>query len=126
MHSPDDGQDEGPDRDTLLKIYETARLIERCDDRIRATLRSGRMMAPHYPPRGQEVVSAAMATATRPEDYYVTIYRGLHDHLAKGVPLRELWAEYAGRATGSCRSRRSARTRASTPTRSSASRCCCS
>src|SRR3546814_3145704 len=44
-----------------------------------------------------------MATALRPDDYLVTIYRGLHDHLAKGVPLRELWAEYAGRTTGSCK-----------------------
>src|SRR3546814_17417988 len=48
-------------------------------------------------------ISAAMATALRPDDYLGTIYRGLHDHLAKGVPLRELWAEYAGRTTGSCK-----------------------
>jgi TPP-dependent pyruvate/acetoin dehydrogenase alpha subunit len=27
----------------------------------------------------------------------------LHDHLAKGVPLRELWAEFLGRATGTCK-----------------------
>jgi pyruvate dehydrogenase E1 component alpha subunit len=39
----------------------------------------------------------------RDDDYVVTIYRGLHDHLAKGVPLKALWAEYAGRATGSCK-----------------------
>jgi acetoin:2,6-dichlorophenolindophenol oxidoreductase subunit alpha len=32
----------------------------------------------------------------------VTTYRGLHDQIAKGVPLRELWAEYLGRATGTC------------------------
>ena len=37
------------------------------------------------------------------DDYVVTIYRGLHDHLAKGVPLRELWAEFLGRATGTCK-----------------------
>jgi pyruvate dehydrogenase E1 component alpha subunit len=44
-----------------------------------------------------------MGTALRRDDYLITIYRGLHDQLAKGVPLRELWAEYAGRATGSCK-----------------------
>jgi pyruvate dehydrogenase E1 component alpha subunit len=39
----------------------------------------------------------------RPDDYVVTIYRGLHDHLAKGVPMRELWAEFLGRSTGTCK-----------------------
>src|SRR3546814_14658745 len=92
---------DGPDSATLFEIYSKAILIKLCDDRIRAVLRSGRIASPHYSPRGQEVISAAMATALRPDDYLVTIYRGLHDHLAKGVPLRELWAEYAGRTTGS-------------------------
>jgi len=44
-----------------------------------------------------------MAVNLRTDDYLVTIYRGLHDHVAKGVPLNELWAEYAGKATGSCK-----------------------
>ena len=92
-----------PDTDTLIDIFSRAMLIKLCDDRIRAVLRSGKIASPHYSPRGQEIVSAAMAAALRPSDYLVTIYRGLHDHLAKGVPLRSLWAEYAGRTTGSCK-----------------------
>jgi pyruvate dehydrogenase E1 component alpha subunit len=96
-------QGNGPDTDTLVEIYRKAILIKLCDERIRAVLRSGRIASPHYSPRGQEVISAAMVSVLKPEDYYVTIYRGLHDHLAKGVPLNELWAEYAGRATGSCK-----------------------
>jgi pyruvate dehydrogenase E1 component alpha subunit len=34
---------------------------------------------------------------------FVTIYRGIHDRLAKGVPLRQLFAEYAGKVTGTCK-----------------------
>jgi TPP-dependent pyruvate/acetoin dehydrogenase alpha subunit len=37
------------------------------------------------------------------DDYIVTIYRGIHDMLAKGVPVKELWAELAGKATGTCK-----------------------
>ena len=37
------------------------------------------------------------------DDYICTIYRGIHDMLAKGVPMRELWAEIAGKATGTCK-----------------------
>ena len=35
----------------------------------------------------KEAISAAMAVNLKPTDYVVTIYRGVHDHIAKGVPL---------------------------------------
>ncbi|MBB4631949.1 thiamine pyrophosphate-dependent dehydrogenase E1 component subunit alpha [Sphingosinicella soli] len=92
-----------PDRATLVDIFTRATLIRLCGNRFASVIRSGRIAAPYYSPRGQEIVSAAMGVALNSDDYMITIYRGLHDHLAKGVPLRELWAEYAGRATGSCK-----------------------
>lgn len=92
-----------PDDDTLLEIYRRAALIRRCGEQILKTIRAGRITAPYYSPRGQEVLAAATMICLAPDDYVVTIYRGLHDHLAKGVPLKELWAEYAGRAAGSCK-----------------------
>ena len=92
----------GPGPDLLLAIYRKVMLIFLCDERVRAVLKSGKMIANYYSPRGQEVVAAATAAALNTDDYYVTIYRGLHDHLAKGVPLKDLWAEYWGRAAGSC------------------------
>ena len=93
----------GPDQTTLVEIYRRVMLIKLCDERLRAAIKSGKLAAVHYSPRGQEVIAASMAVNLRPDDYYVTIYRGLHDHLAKGVPLNALWAEYAGRATGTCK-----------------------
>jgi pyruvate dehydrogenase E1 component alpha subunit len=53
--------------------------------------------------RGQELVSAAMMAALEKADYLVTTYRGQHDQIAKGVPLKPLFAEIFGRATGTCR-----------------------
>jgi len=94
---------EEPSREILLSIFTKMALIKRCDEKMRGAIKAGKIIAPYYPVRGQEAVSAAMAAAVRPDDYYITIYRGLHDHLAKGVPLKELWAEYAGRVTGSCK-----------------------
>src|SRR5690606_16567810 len=93
----------GPDFDTLLEIYRKVMLIKLTDECIRAVLRSGKISSVHYSPRGQEVISAAMAVNLNADDYLVTIYRGLHDHLAKGVPLKALLAEYAGRTTGTCK-----------------------
>jgi len=88
---------------TLLGIFRKVALIKACDDGFLAALRSGRIAAPYYSPRGQEVIPSAIAVSLRPDDYWITIYRGLHDQLAKGVPLPELWAEYAGRSEGSCK-----------------------
>lgn len=87
----------------LDQIYRKAMLIHRTDERFRSLLMSGRIMMAYYPVRGQEVLAAAAMSALNKDDYLVTTYRGLHDSLAKGVPSRLLWAEYLGRATGTCK-----------------------
>jgi len=92
-----------PDRDALLRMHEIQQRIKLCDERFRSMLMGGQIALIYYSPRGQECISAGYAVHLRPDDSVVTIYRGLHDHLAKGVPLRELWAEFLGRATGTCK-----------------------
>jgi pyruvate dehydrogenase E1 component alpha subunit len=99
----EDGGGPAPSNEQLLEIYRSAARIKMVDERLRNLLRTGRLQANYYSPRGQEVLASAMAATLQPDDYYVTIYRGLHDHLAKGVPLRDLLAEYFGKATGSCK-----------------------
>jgi TPP-dependent pyruvate/acetoin dehydrogenase alpha subunit len=92
-----------PERDTLIRLYEIMASTKQCDERLRSMLSSGQMAVVYYSPRGQEVISAALGTVLRPDDYLVTNYRGLHDQLAKGVAMRGLWAEYLGKATGTCK-----------------------
>jgi pyruvate dehydrogenase E1 component alpha subunit len=92
-----------PDRDTLVHLYQTMTLIKQCDERFRTMLASGQLAIMYYPPRGQEAIAAAIGATLRRDDYLVTTYRGLHDHLAKGASLRALVAEYLGRATGTCK-----------------------
>jgi len=91
------------DAETLLEIYRRATLINKTDERFRSLLTSGKLRLVYYPVRGQEVLSAAMMTALQPDDYLVTTYRGVHDQLAKGVPLDVLWAEFTGKMTGTCK-----------------------
>ena len=88
---------------TLMSIYRTAATIRQCDERFLAMLTAGEIAITYYSPRGQEVISAATAAHLTTDDYVVTTYRGLHDHIAKGVPLPQLWAEFLGRATGTCK-----------------------
>lgn len=92
-----------PDRATLVDIYRRMALIARNDERFRAVIKSGKIVAPYYSPRGQEAIPAALSVHLNDEDAICTIYRGIHDMLAKGLPPKLLWAEIAGKATGTCK-----------------------
>lgn len=92
-----------PDNKTLLDIYRRAVLIKLNDEQMIKTMKAGKLMMPYYSPRGQEIIPAATMVNLREDDYLCTIYRGTHDMLAKGMPLKELWGELAGRITGTCK-----------------------
>jgi acetoin:2,6-dichlorophenolindophenol oxidoreductase subunit alpha len=92
-----------PDRQTLIDMYRKMSLLKQNDEQARAAIMSGRLPMIYYSYRGQEVIPAAVSVNLRRDDYICTIYRGIHDMLAKGVPLQELWGELAGKATGTCK-----------------------
>jgi acetoin:2,6-dichlorophenolindophenol oxidoreductase subunit alpha len=91
------------DREKLLDIYTRTMKVARTDEKFRGLLAGGSLAVIYYTVRGQELVSAAMMAALEPSDYLVTTYRGQHDQIAKGVPLGPLFAEIAGKATGTCK-----------------------
>lgn len=92
-----------PDQATMLDIYRRANLIYRADEKFRAMILGGQLQIIYYSPRGQEILSASLMAAINQDDYLVTTYRGMHDQLAKGIPPRDLWAEFSGKATGTCK-----------------------
>jgi acetoin:2,6-dichlorophenolindophenol oxidoreductase subunit alpha len=92
-----------PSPETLVDIYRRMVRIERNDDAIRTAVRRGRLTMPYYSARGQEVIPSAISTLLTKDDQICTIYRGIHDMVAKDMPLRPLWAEIAGRVDGTCK-----------------------
>jgi TPP-dependent pyruvate/acetoin dehydrogenase alpha subunit len=92
-----------PNRDILIDIYHRATLIKQNDERFRSVIKSGKLAMVYYSPRGQEIIPSAVSVNLTNRDYIVTIYRGIHDMLAKGVPVKLLWAELGGRVTGACK-----------------------
>jgi TPP-dependent pyruvate/acetoin dehydrogenase alpha subunit len=89
--------------DLMLDIYRRANLIYQCDEKFRNLILSGALQILYYSPRGQEILSAALMAAINQDDYLVTTYRGMHDQIAKGIPTRDLWAEFAGKGNGTCK-----------------------
>jgi pyruvate dehydrogenase E1 component alpha subunit len=92
-----------PNRSVLIDIYRRANLIYQADEKFRTMIMGGQLQIIYYSPRGQEILSAALMAALNQDDYLVTTYRGVHDQLAKGIPPKELWAEFAGKAAGTCK-----------------------
>lgn len=92
-----------PGKQVLLEIYRIASLIKQADDRFIELIKAGQIASPYYSPRGQELIPAAISVNLRADDTVVTTYRGIHDQLAKGIPLKPFVAELLGRATGTCK-----------------------
>lgn len=88
------------DNDTLREIYRQMSRIHEVDKAIQAGLSSGKFQFTYWPMTGQECIPASIAPLVTSEDQMVTIYRGIHDQVAKGVPLKGLFAEALGRVDG--------------------------
>ena len=93
------------DRELVLRIYETVARIRAFDDKAQTLIRKAEAFFTHYPVRGHEIISAAVAAAIEPDDYMTVTYRGTADEVAKGVALRELWGEVLGKQTGTSKGR---------------------
>jgi len=87
----------------MVAIFRKMAQIRLNDERFISLMKAGKMVMPYYSARGQEAIPAAISVLLTNEDYLVTIYRGIHDMIAKGVPPRLIWAELAGRSTGACK-----------------------
>lgn len=92
-----------PDRSTLVEMFRKMALLKANDERCRKVVTTGRLVMPYYSYRGQEAIPAGVSVNLTDQDYLCTIYRGVHDMLAKGLPLKDLWAEIAGRKSGTCK-----------------------
>jgi acetoin:2,6-dichlorophenolindophenol oxidoreductase subunit alpha len=97
---PNSNQPDGP---TQVEIFRRMALLKANDERSRKVVTAGRVVMTYYSYRGQEVIPAATMVNLTDDDYLCTIYRGIHDMLAKGLPLKDLWAEQAGRVRGTCK-----------------------
>ncbi len=84
----------------LVAIYRQLSRIRAVDKAIQAGLSAGKFMFTYWPMTGQEAIPATISQLIGPRDYMVTTYRGIHDQVAKGVPLVGLFAEALGRIDG--------------------------
>jgi pyruvate/2-oxoglutarate/acetoin dehydrogenase E1 component/TPP-dependent pyruvate/acetoin dehydrogenase alpha subunit len=90
-------------REQMLEIFGKVDLIRTSENVLGRLLRAGTLAFGFYPVGGQEIAPAVLASVLAPDDQIVATYRGLADHLAKGLSLFEIVAEHLGRSDGTCR-----------------------
>ena len=89
--------------DFMVGLYKTMVKIQETDRAVQRGLSAGEIMFQYYPCGGQEAIPAGVAAAIRPDDYVATTYRGIHDIVAKGTPLDDVFAELYGKLAGTCK-----------------------
>ncbi len=86
----------------LKNIFRMMVRIQECDQRIQRWLSAGKLQFQYYPCGGQEAIPAAFTSLLNDDDYMITTYRCIHDVLAKGSSVKDVFSEIAGKKDGLC------------------------
>jgi TPP-dependent pyruvate/acetoin dehydrogenase alpha subunit len=84
----------------LLGLYRKMLAVRLAEERFMRGLSRGEFPGFYFPVRGMEAAAVGVIAALRPDDYYVTTYRGIADVLAKGASLEAVFGELLGRVVG--------------------------
>src|SRR5690349_18475302 len=82
------------------RIYRSLRRIRRAEEEVARIYPTDKIKSPVHLSIGQEAVSVGVCDVLRSEDVVSPTYRGHATYMAKGGPLRELFAEMYGKAAG--------------------------
>jgi TPP-dependent pyruvate/acetoin dehydrogenase alpha subunit len=89
-----------PPPDVLLGLYRTMVRIRRFELKLQETYRSGVMPGFIHLYIGEEAVAAGVCAHLGPDDYVTSTHRGHGHAIAKGIPMREVFAEVWGQSRG--------------------------
>jgi TPP-dependent pyruvate/acetoin dehydrogenase alpha subunit len=86
--------------DLLLHLYRSMYEMRAFELRLQQVYRSGVMPGFIHLYVGEEAVAAGVCAHLRTEDYVTSTHRGHGHAIAKGLPMREVFAEIWGKLTG--------------------------
>lgn len=90
-------------KDELLRLYRMMQEIRLFEEKIIEVYPVQDMKTPVHLYIGQEAIAAGVCSHLKTEDYVFTTHRSHGHAIAKGVGMKELYAEFYGRLEGCCR-----------------------
>lgn len=94
------GPEADRDQELELALYREMLVVRGVELAIENMHKLGRMSGSFHSSLGQEACAVGVCSALRPTDIVTSTHRGHGHALAKGVPIRSLFAELLGRRTG--------------------------
>ncbi|GAT35182.1 2-oxoisovalerate dehydrogenase E1 component [Terrimicrobium sacchariphilum] len=89
-------------REDLLRLYERMVLLRQSELAAQAAYKKGEMPGFIHLYVGQEAVAVGLCAHLRNDDWITSTHRGHGHALAKGMPVKSLFAELFARSTGCC------------------------
>jgi len=83
----------------ILNLYRVMVLTRLAEEKHEALFHQKRLPVYTHMSLGQEAAGAGVSGLLRKDDYLFGTHRGMPEYLAKGMKLRNIFAEYGGRAT---------------------------
>jgi len=93
------------EKDRMLDLYRTMRLIRDCEERLAKSHQKGLIHGACHTYVGEEAIASGVCAHLQQDDVVFSTHRGHGHALAKGLPPRQLIAELYGRETGCSRGR---------------------
>lgn len=84
----------------LRQLYYYIHLTRSLEDRVRALYLQGKLLGAVYSSRGQEGTAVASAYALGPDDLCAPLIRDLGASMVRGIPPRDIFAQWLGRSGG--------------------------
>jgi TPP-dependent pyruvate/acetoin dehydrogenase alpha subunit len=84
----------------ILDLYKGMILTRLAEEKHEALFHQKRLPVYTHLSLGQEAVGVGVSGLLRKDDYLFGTHRGMPEYLGKGMKLRNIFAEYGGRATG--------------------------
>jgi TPP-dependent pyruvate/acetoin dehydrogenase alpha subunit len=86
--------------ETILKLYRVMMLTILAEEKHDDLFKEKKIPVTTHRSLGQEAVGVGISGLLRKDDYLLGTHRGMPEYLAKGMKLKNIFAEYKGRATG--------------------------
>jgi acetoin:2,6-dichlorophenolindophenol oxidoreductase subunit alpha len=83
----------------ILDLYKIMILTRLAEEKHEAIFHQKRLPVYTHMSLGQEAAGAGVSGLLRKDDYLFGTHRGMPEYLAKGMKLKDIFAEYGGRAT---------------------------
>lgn len=93
------------EKDQYLELYYFMKLNRELEEKLSFLYRQGKVLGGLYRSKGQEAISVGSAYALEPEDMIAPLIRNMGAILVKGFKVREIFAQYMGKASSPTKGR---------------------